>query len=257
MNLFQVTVLATIQGLTEFLPVSSSGHLVILQKIFGFSKAPVAFDVFLHLGTVLAILAYFKKRIKDLIVSWRRNLNLAFLLLIGSFPAGMIGILFKKQLESTFNSLSVVGISYLLSAILLFSTYFIKVKSKKRANRISWIDSLFVGMFQALALLPGVSRSGSTIAAGLWRGLLPSAAFYFSFLLAIPTILGATALEIKELVFSDSFGLGVLGMVISGVIGYYTLNLLEKTLDKKRCHLFGWYCLILAILLIIYSRQSN
>lgn len=254
MNLFQVTVLATIQGLTEFLPISSSGHLVIFQKIFGFSKAPVAFDVFLHLGTVLAILAYFKKRIMDLIFSWRKNLNLIFLILVGSFPAGLIGILFKKHLEATFNSLSVVGISYLISAVLLFSTYFIRAKSKKKINQISRIDSLFVGMFQALAILPGVSRSGSTIVAGLWRNFLPPAAFYFSFLLAIPAILGATALEMKELVFGDSFGLGIFGIVISGIVGYYTLNFLEKILDKKRCYLFGWYCLILAILLIIYSR---
>jgi len=252
MSIWQVIILAFIQGVTEFLPVSSSGHLVIFQKALGFTKPPVAFDVLLHLGSALAILFFLRKEIFKLLKDWQKNLNLFSLLVISSIPAGVVGILFKKELESTFNSLKILGISYLITAVLLFSTSFIKGRKEKRFGQITFSDSIIVGFFQAAAILPGVSRSGSTIIGSLWCNLSTETSFIFSFLLAIPAILGASLVEVPEMFHQDGqLGFGAIGMMISVFVSYIALVILEKVLKSKKLYLFGWYCLILAIYIII------
>ena len=164
----------------------------------------------------------------------------------------MVGILFKKELESTFNSLKILGISYLITAVLLFSTSFIKGRKEKRFGQITFSDSIIVGFFQAAAILPGVSRSGSTIIGSLWCNLSTETSFIFSFLLAIPAILGASLVEVPEMFHQDGqLGFGAIGMMISVFVSYIALVILEKVLKSKKLYLFGWYCLILAIYIII------
>lgn len=254
MNLFQIVVLAIIQGITEFLPVSSSGHLVIMQKLFGFSSAPVAFDVLLHLGSLIAMVIFLRKSLTDLFFKWKKNLDLITLILVSSIPAALFGFLFKKTLEETFNSLTLLSISYLVTALLLFSTKLIQQlldKKEKSLKEVKISDAIIVGLFQALAILPGISRSGATITAGLWSGFSEATAFTFSFFLAIPAIIGASLLEFpKMLNESGSWGLGLLGMAISAASSFFAIKALEKVLKGKKLFLFGWYCLILSLFLL-------
>jgi len=191
----------------------------------------------------------------DLVFKWKKNLDLITLILVGSIPAALFGFLFRKTLEETFNSLTLLSISYLVTVLLLFSTKLIRAgkgdKKEKSLKEVKILDAVVIGLFQALAILPGISRSGATIVAGLWSGLSASAAFTFSFYLAIPAILGASLLEFpKMLEQSGGWGLGLLGMVISAVTSYFAILGLEKVLKSKKLFIFGWYCLVLAILLL-------
>lgn len=237
MTLFQAIFLSVIQGLTEFLPISSSGHLVIFQNLFGL-KPPVLFDILVHVGTLGAILIYFRHQ---LIKITRQEI---WLLIIGTVPAGLAGFFLKDYLEVIFSSPKLVGFSWLITALLLFST-----KRSRRLNRqfnqLKWSDTLFVGFFQALALLPGVSRSGATITAGLWRQFSQESSLQLSFYLAIPAILGALTLQIPDLINSSSSFLlpSLLGMFIAGSVAYYSLQILEKILKKGKLFYFGFYCL--------------
>lgn len=255
MTFLQAIFLAIIQGLTEFLPISSSGHLVIFQKIFGL-KPPVLFDVLVHVGTLGAIFFFFKRRlaqiIKGLTQKDSKSINLICLIAIGSVPAVVVGFLAKSHLEIIFDSLKLVGFSLLLTTFLLFSTR--KTSGRKQFNQLKWRDSLLIGVFQALAILPGVSRSGATISAGLWQKLDQKGAFEFSFLLAIPAIVGALTLEIPALICSSPGYLlqGVLGMIIAGVVGYFSLKILKQTLVGKKFWLFGVYCFLLGLVLFAF-----
>jgi undecaprenyl-diphosphatase len=252
----QAIILAIVQGVTEFLPISSSGHLVILQKLFNFSQPPVLFDILVHVGTLGAIIFYFKKELimltKKIIKKEKTELNISLMIAIGTLPAAIIGIFLQGYIIQIFNSLKLVGISLLITAGFLFSSKFIKIP-RKDFKYLNWKDALFVGFFQALAILPGVSRSGSTIVAGLWRDLERRPAFLFSFYLAIPAILGALILQIPDLIYRPHFYVneGILGMIIAGIIGYFSLGILEKSLKSAKLYWFGFYCLIAGVLILI------
>lgn len=247
----QVFTLSLIQGLTEFLPVSSSGHLVILQKIFNFSSPPVLFDILVHVGTLGAVLVYFRKELMKI------SRKTIWLVIIGTIPAALVGGLFEKNIEMAFNSLQAVGLALLFTAGLLFST---KIKGVSRSireyqgiSKISWSDAFIIGIFQAIAILPGISRSGSTIVSGLWRGAERETSFRFSFYLAIPAILGALVLKSSELMTYSTFELvqGMIGMLIAGIIGYFALRILENVLKSAKLFWFGIYCLVLGIVVLI------
>lgn len=256
MDAKKVIILAVVQGLTEFLPVSSSGHLVVLQKIFGFSQAPVLFDILLHVGTLGAIIFYFRKGLAQIVSGLaqkkKESVNTLMLILIGTIPAAIVGILFQKQIELTFDSLKIVGMAFLITAVFLFSTK-LRKNQNRQFNQLKWQDAIFVGIFQGLAILPGISRSGSTITAGLWRGVGRETAFTFSFYLAIPAILGALILKSSELLVYSSTEIiwGLTGMVIAGIVGFFTLRILEKTLKSTRFFWFGIYCLVLGIIVLL------
>lgn len=246
MSYSQAVFLAIIQGLTEFLPVSSSGHLVIFQKLFNLAEPPVLFDVLVHLGTLGAVAIYFRKTLVKL------SQKTIWLIIFGTIPAAIVGLFLQNYISQIFDSLRLVGISLLITAALLFSTK--RFKSLKRHfNSLKWLDAVVVGIFQALAIIPGISRSGSTIVSGLWRGFDRKTAFQFSFYLAIPAIFGALVLQIPDLTYSSSgyLGQGFLGMVIAGIVGYGALKILEKILYQARFWLFGVYCLILGIIVFI------
>ncbi len=248
MNYSQAILLSIVQGITEFLPVSSSGHLVILQKLFNFNQPPVLFDILVHFGTLGAIILYFKKELKIII----RKTNILLMVVIGTLPAVVIGFFLQNYIVKIFDSLRVVGISLLITAGLLFSSKLIKAPNRD-FKYLNWKDALLVGVFQALAILPGVSRSGSTIVSGLWRGLKRENAFLFSFYLAVPAILGALALQVPAL-FNSSYSYlsqGILGMIVAGIVGYFSLNILEKTLKSAKLHWFSLYCLILGLIVLI------
>jgi len=251
MGIGKVLILAIIQGITEFLPISSSGHLVIFQNFFGLSKPLISFDVLLHLGTLSAIIFFFMRSLVDLVSNWQKKRRLFFLILIGSLPAGFIGLFFKEQLENAFSSLLLVGIDYLITAVFLFSSRFIRSKRSVSLEQIKISDAFFIGLFQALAILPGISRSGSTIVAGLWRKLSGETAFYFSFLLAIPAIIGSSFFELADL-RKDGINLsyGFLGFIVSGFVGYLSLKFLSSVVKKGKFNLFSWYCLVVGLWLV-------
>jgi undecaprenyl-diphosphatase len=178
--------------------------------------------------------------------------RLIWLVLVGTAPAALVGALFEKQIEFTFNSLAVVGLAFLVTAMLLFSTRFLRPQNKN-FSQLKWHNAVFVGLFQTVAILPGVSRSGSTIVGGLWQGATRETAFRFSFYLAIPAILGALVLKGSELLVSPTDNLiqGLAGMVIAGVIGYFALKILEKVLKSAKFFWFGFYCLALGLIILL------
>lgn len=246
MSYLQAIFLAIVQGLTEFLPVSSSGHLVIFQKLFHFSEPPILFDVLVHVGTLGAILVFFRE---ELVKISRKTV---WLIIIGTVPAVIIGLFLQTYINQIFNSLKLVGAALLVTSSLLFLSK--RFKSLNRSfKEMKWLDAFLIGCFQAIAIIPGVSRSGSTIVAGLGRKLNRETAFKFSFYLAVPAILGALILQTPDLIYSPCayLGQGFLGMVVAGIVGYGALRILEETLIKARLWLFGFYCLALGIVILL------
>ncbi|MEA3355348.1 MAG: undecaprenyl-diphosphate phosphatase [Patescibacteria group bacterium] len=244
MTLIQGLILGLIQGLTEFLPVSSSGHLVIVQNLFQLNKPPVVFDIFLHLATSLAVIIIIFNSLKKI------NLNQIKLILIASIPAGILGIFLNQRIESLFSSIKLVGYSLITTGLILFST---KLISRKK-SRLNPKKSFLVGLAQALAIIPGISRSGSTITAGLYQGLTPKNAFNFSFLISLPAIFGAQLLQLNKLNNLTPSELPVLaiGFLSAFISGLLSLKLLKKFVINSKLHYFGFYCLLLGTLLLQY-----
>ena len=263
MNFLQAVFLGIVQGLTEFLPISSSGHLVIFQKIFGFLEPPVAFDALVHFGTLVALIFFFWSDIKKILQGIIREIkekkrgdsvNLLILLFLGTIPIVIVGFLLKEEIEIIFNSLLLCGISFLITAAILFLTKTIK-NPKKNIKEISARDSIIIGLFQALAILPGVSRSGSTISAGLYRKIKKEDAFLFSFFLGMIAIFGAMVIQIPEISnFSGEETInGFLGFLFSAVVGFFALKVLKKIVIQGKLHYFGIYCAVLGIACILFG----
>ena len=249
MNFLQAIFLGIVQGLTEFLPISSSGHLVIFQKIFGFLEPPVAFDALVHFGTLVALVFFFWKDIKSLVIG---HWSLVIKLIVGTIPIVIVGFLLKEEIEIIFDSLLICGISFLITAVILFLTALVK-NSKKSIKEISARDSIMIGLFQALAILPGVSRSGSTISAGLYQKIKKEDAFRFSFFLGMIAIFGAMVIQIPEISnFSgrEAFN-GFLGFLFSAVVGFFALKALKKIVVQGKLHYFGIYCAVLGVACIL------
>ncbi|MBN1262906.1 MAG: undecaprenyl-diphosphate phosphatase [Candidatus Pacebacteria bacterium] len=248
MSFPQAIFLSVIQGLTEFLPISSSGHLVIFQKIFNLDP-PIWFDITLHIGTLGAVIFFLKKRLRRILEGLLRGdkeqLRLIGQLILGTAPAVLIGLGVSFFEEVIFNSVRLVGLMLLLTAFFLFST--VNGKRKKELSQLNWREILLIGFFQGLAVFPGVSRSGATLAAGLGQGLSPSAAFDFSFLLAVPAVTGAFFLKLPQLLGLPSEVLiqGGVGLVVAGVVGYFSLKALRLVLVSNKLWLFGIYCFLL------------
>ncbi len=247
MNIFQTIILAITQGITEFLPISSSGHLAVLQILWNLPKASIAFSALLHFGTLGAILAVFWQEIKEILHN--KNWQLIKLIIIGTIPAAIFGFFFQTKIEQSFMSLKFIGLSFLITALFLFSTKY----SKAQKDTISWLDALIIGIAQAVALFPGISRSGFTISAGLLRKLKPEIAYKFSFLLALPVIFGAVILQLPALMQQgeNNYLLGGLGMLISFFVGIISLKILEKILKRGKYFWFSLYLIILSMVILI------
>jgi undecaprenyl-diphosphatase len=271
MGPWQALMLGVIQGVTEFLPVSSSGHLVIFQHLFGLKEPELFFDVSVHLGTLVAVIIFFREEIQTIIVSIGRflgllfrkkasvsyinenaDLKLAFLIIIGSIPTVFLGLLFHRIVDQLFSSVVLVGMMLLVTGSLLWSTRWIKKEGRNIAC-FSVRDALFIGLMQGVAIMPGISRSGSTIAAGLFAGLNRETAARYSFLLFIPAVLGAEILSLKDLpdyrVFSNLVTL--LGAITSCIVGYGALGLLLRLVKQGRLYFFAPYCWLAGMITLI------
>ncbi len=252
-SILKMIVLGIVQGATEFLPVSSSGHLTIAQEFLGISENRILFDVFLHLGTVAAVLLVFGKDVLALLSSKRRWIPY---LVAASVPAAAVGILLESQIERVFHSVLAVG------ALLIANSLILGFASRARKKRATIEDveakgALVVGVAQSMAILPGISRSGSTVCAGLLMGWDRKLAVRFSFILAIPAILGAAALHITKchsaLSAGDVLAMAFAGLLVSAATGYVALRLFIRILEKGKLWVFSAYCLLLGAGILMYE----
>lgn len=258
MTLFQAFILGMVQGLTEFLPVSSSGHLVIFQHIFAIEEPPLTFDVLVHLGTLVAVFFAFWEDIWGIIKKPFRRLT--YLLIVGCIPAGLAGFLLAPYFRKAFESLLVVGIALIFTGILLSLSEHLSKKhvGLKKEDETGFSDVIFIGILQALAIIPGLSRSGSTIAAGLIAGLDREFAARYSFLLSIPVIIGAAIFELSG-VFVTGIATSnilpyILGTVTAAVFGFFAIKIVLDLVRKGKLSYFSYYCwIVAAITLIWYS----
>lgn len=248
MNFFQALTLGIVQGLTEFLPVSSSGHLIIFPVLLGWEIQSLAFDTMLHLGTACALIIFFFKDIFNMIRSDRK---LAINIILGSVPAGIIGFFLESVIENVFRGVFYVSIFLLVgSALMLYAT---KLGPLMKEKEIDAKVGLTVGLFQALALLPGISRSGATISGGLLMGLPREKAARFSFLLSIPIVVGAGLFKlIKSINGLDSVGLDILlvGFLSSFIVGMFAIKFMLNFLKKNGLEVFVVYRILLSLFLL-------
>ena len=262
MSFLEILVLAIVQGLTEFLPVSSSGHLVVANAILETlgrepTKDLIEVSIVLHLGTLASVLVYYRKEIAKLFGEDRRLIPM---LILGTVPAAIVGVAIKKGIpESTANSILenvlLAGLMFPVTAIILiFATR--KKPGETNYVDLNWRNTLLIGIAQAFAILPGISRSGSTIAAGLMTGLDRQSASTFAFLLAIPAILGAGVLETLDILDEGStgtpIGLLLIGFVVSFAVGLGALSLLIRWVRQGKLDLFAWYLIPLGIAVIAW-----
>lgn len=242
-------ILGVVQGLTEFLPVSSSGHLVILQKILNIQVHQIATAIVLHLGTLLAVVIFFWKDILNLL----KNTKLLILVAIVVVITGIIGVLGKDLFESLFSSPKLVGLAWVFTGLLLIST---KKITQLNRDKLEVKDAFILGLTQALAIIPGISRSGITISTLFFRKINRSLAFTFSFLVSIPIILGAAILEAKKLQVipkSEIMNLGI-GFIFSFLFGLVALLFLKTVIARAKFHYFGYYCLFLAAVTLLFIK---
>lgn len=253
MTFWQAVLLGLLQGLTEFLPVSSSGHLVIGQYFLGFQKPELLFDVGVHFATLGAVAIYFRKEIWKIFAGIFSKKDApakrtAFIIIIGTIPAVIVGFTFADFFESLFNSPKTAAAMLVVTGLILLTT--IKSGSGQKAMwKLKWFDALIVGTAQAAAILPGISRSGITIAAGLHLGIKRDDAARFSFLLSLPAILGAAVLEAKEILVIPSGELPALGagMITAGLVGYCAISVMMKLVSRGKLYYFAPYCILLGL----------
>lgn len=267
MDYIYSTILGIIQGLTEFWPVSSSGHLLVAHDLLNFDFVDnLGFDVALHLGTLLALLVYFYKDIYRYILAFiksfanwdlKNNLDqrIAWYIFVGTFPAAFTGFFIADIAESTFRNLWLVASMLIIFGIffILFEKLFPKIYE---LDKLTWYGVILIGVAQAIALVPGVSRSGITIITGLSQGLKRSAAAKFSFLLSIPVVFGAGLKKLydvgKEGLTGSEWGVMIVGFIISAIVGYIAIKFLLKFLQNNPLNIFAYYRFVLAGVIIVY-----
>ncbi len=267
----EALVLGIVQGTTEFIPVSSSGHLVIVPWLLGWEHSGLLFDTVLHWGTLLAIFAVFWRDFVEIIKASlqsivRRSLadpnaRLGWFIVVASIPAAVTGLLFKDFIESLFASPRAAAGFLLVTAAFLAGSELLAARSRqdKQAETLSWIDVIVIGLAQAIALAPGISRSGSTIAAGLSRGMNRAAAARFSFLLGTPAFLGAGLLQLSDALSADAalvlakLPFLMVGFVASAVSGFLAIRFLLAYLRRRTLYAFAIYCAGMAIFVLLLS----
>ncbi len=252
--------LGILQGLTEFLPISSSGHLALAEQLFRVHKPGIVFDIFVHFGTLLSVLWVFRQKVWRLVLAPFRggeDLRLLGMLIVGSIPTGILGLALDSVAEAAFAQSWAVGAGLLITAIVLFFVERRGVASAKPLEQLHWQEALWVGLAQGIAVLPGISRSGSTIAMGLLCGLRRTDAAEFSFLLFIPAIVGATALKLGEALSNPGahgafWGSYLAGTVVAFLSGIVAIRFLMRFLRERRLTPFGIYCAMLGIVAILW-----
>ena len=264
-------ILGIVQGLTEFLPVSSSGHLVLGKALLGIPEQGIAFEVFVHFGTLLAVLTSFRHDVAELVKAFfsifRKStreaglkskyhedsvLRLLVYIVVATIPAVIVGLWFEEPIETAFNSPRLVGITLMITGLILLATRFIA----RAAANLTLRNTFIMGLAQAMAILPGISRSGSTISVGLFQKVSGDEAARFSFLLAIPAILGATLLKTLDLIetgLSTDFLLVLLiGTITSYVSGYIAIESLLRVVRRGKLYLFAPYCFLVGLIALVF-----
>lgn len=253
MNITEAIILGTIQGITEWLPISSSGHLAITHKILNIKSSP-AFDVALHLGTLLAITAIYWR---DLIEMIKATLRLdtkspagktTIHLVVATIPAAVIGYLFNDYFETLFENIPLIGAALIATGILLL------LASKTRGrNEIGLKEAVVIGLAQAASIIPGISRSGSTISAGMLSGVEKNKALQFSFLMSLPITLGASIFELKDAGLLEINPTNtVIGITTAFIAGYLSIKLLINMIKESKLQYFAYYCLTAGIITILF-----
>ncbi|MDR0582768.1 MAG: undecaprenyl-diphosphate phosphatase [Treponema sp.] len=256
MGIFVAVVLGAVQGLTEFLPVSSSGHLVLLQKVFGISEPALFFDTMVHVGTLAAVFAALWR---DIWAILRRIVQpLTAYLILATVPAVVFALIFKDSIEKAFESGKMLGAAFLITSALLAVSEILSRRAgraeRKKAGEMTWRDALIVGLLQAAAIIPGVSRSGATLSGALSRRLDRDFAARFSFLLSIPAILGALVLQLKNPADAAG-GIGaapiIAGTLSAAIVGFFAVRLMLKIVKNRPLAGFAIYTAILGALVLI------
>ncbi len=261
MEIYQGILLGILQGVTEFLPVSSSGHLILGQHFFNLTEPMLSFDISVHMGTLFAIIIVFFKDIKEILL--QPDFKLILLIITGSIPTAAIGYVIKIWENVIFSSVTVVGFMLILTGIILWFTKKKQISPNSDTKKFSvsslgFKSAFFIGVCQGIAVIPGISRSGITISAGLFANLDRKIAAKFSFLLCIPAIIGAQVLQLisvtdKHLIVTQAT---LLGTLASFITGYIALILLLKIVNKGKLYLFAPYCFIVGIIITIYNLAS-
>ena len=263
MTIFQAIVFGAVQGVTEFLPISSTAHLILLPWFLGWPDPGLTFDVALHLGTLVSLLLYFRADWIAMTSSalgllrgrtQSPNARLAMLIVAGTIPAVIAGVLFEDKVESTLRAPQIIGVTLIVLALVLVLAEIVG-RRKKTLNEMSWGDAITVGIAQAAALVPGVSRSGSTITAGLFLGMKRDAAARFSFYLSAPIIAGAIGKKTIDILQSglalDQLTPFIVGIISSGIVGYLAIAFLMRYLQTHNTYLFVFYRILLGIVVLL------
>jgi undecaprenyl-diphosphatase len=262
MEIIQSFILGMVQGLGEFLPISSSGHLIITHWLFK-KDLGLSFDVILHWGTLLAVLVYFRNDIWLLLKGFWHSLfkssrdlesniyqKLSWLIILASIPGAILGKLLEEQAATVFRNPVLVGLNLaVVGLVILFADAF--GKKEKNLDKIKYLDALLIGFAQALAIVPGVSRSGATIAMALFLSFKRPDAARFSFLMSIPIIFGAGLLESKNFALSGQVLQLVVGFISAAIFGFLAIKYLLRYISKNDFKVFVWYRLLLAIIILI------
>lgn len=270
MPILQALVLGVVQGLTEFLPVSSSGHLVIVPALFNWHQPGVAYDVLLHVGSLIALLIYFSGEIlaiiRGLFVPAGGSRRLLVLLIVGSIPAAIFGLLLKDVFAQSFTDAPASAIELVITGVILVAAELILAYHLRRSSQgggdlrhmenMTLADAGLVGIAQAIAIIPGISRSGSTIGTGLALKITRDDAARFSFLLSIPALLGATLVEIPDMSKSNNIGLatGIAGFVASLIVSYVAIAGLIRYLKTHTLYPFAAYCVVAGLIFYLLVR---
>ncbi len=264
MNWIEALILGLVQGLTEFLPVSSSGHLELGKAIFDLNlaaKDSLTFDVIVHGGTALSTIVVFRKDILDIIrglfkFEWNDETKFTLYIVISMIPAAFIGLVFKDQIESLFDGqVLLVGAMLIITGLLLF----LADKAKKSEDSVKWKDAIIIGISQAVAILPGISRSGATISTSVLLGIDREKAARFSFLMVLPLILGKNLVDVKDIYETGgggmeiSIGLLVLAFVAAFISGLFACKWMITLVKRAKLKYFAYYCFAVGTVAILYT----
>lgn len=255
MTLIEALISGIVQGFTEFLPISSSGHLVFVHAFFGFKDPSMFFDICLHAATLIAVLVFFRRDILDLVQG--RNIKWLAYIAVATIPAVVVGVMFENRIDSFFADPRKVCFMLIVTALALFAGQVALVKGKSD-GRLSMGRSILVGIAQSVALIPGISRSGATISAGIAGGVKAEGAFRFSFLLSVPIIIAAVIYKTVTLDAAEASSINLtvylIGMAGAFLTGLGALSILRKVIAAKKLYVFGIYCFLLGLAGILFLK---
>ncbi|WP_010244835.1 undecaprenyl-diphosphate phosphatase [Acetivibrio cellulolyticus] len=255
MNLLQAIILGIIQGLTEFLPISSSGHLSLFQSLFGLSQGSITFEVAVHLATLIAVVAVLWEDVLEMVK--RPFSKLTLLVVVGTIPTVIIAVIFKDLFLLLFDTGATLGIEFIISGLILL---YVEEKNKEKKNdkkleTMNYVDACVIGVAQGIAIMPAISRSGLTLAGALFRGLNREFAIKFSFLMSIPAILGSVVLEGLDMVEYGRIRIDLVpllaGMLAAGISGYFAIKIMLKIFTKASLKYFSYYVFVVGGLIIV------